>query len=140
MQFRVPQFIDMEDKIVGPLTLKQFAYILGAAGFSFLLWTFIPIKILAVILIIPVASLFLALAFLKINQRPFIEVLESAFNYYSSSKIYTWRQPTDNPKDSTQNIVTKATQEVAVAKANSDKLHDLAVGLDVLDRGHEDSK
>ena len=46
MQFKVPQFIDMEDKIVGPLTLKQFAYILGAGGFSFLLWTFIPIKII----------------------------------------------------------------------------------------------
>ncbi len=137
MQFRVPQFIDMEDKIVGPLTLKQFAYILGAGGFSFLLWTFIPIKILAVILIIPVGGLFLALAFLKINDRPFVEVLESAFNYYSGSKIYTWRQPTDNPEDKTQNIVTQATQEVAVAKANSNKLHDLAIGLDVLDRGHD---
>ena len=140
MQFRVPQFIDMEDKIVGPLTLKQFAYILGAAGFSFLLWTFISIKIIAVILIIPTAGLFIALAFLKINERPFVEVLESAFNYYSSSKIYTWRQPTENESDKTQNIVTKATQEVAVAKANSDKLHDLAIGLDVLDRGHEDNQ
>lgn len=138
MQFRVPQFIDMEDKIVGPLTLKQFAYILGAGGFSFLLWTFIPIKILAIALILPVGGLFLALAFVKVNNRPFIEVLESAFNYYSGSKIYTWRQPTES--DRTADIMTKATQEVAVAKANSNKLHDLAVGLDVLDRGHEDNQ
>lgn len=138
MKFRVPQFIDMEDKIVGPLTLKQFAYLLGAAGFSFLLWTFIPIKTIAVILIIPTAGLFIALAFVKINNRPFIDMLESAVAYYSGSKIYTWRQPTAE-EDATKNIVTKATQEVAVAKANSNKLHDLSVGLDVLDRGHEDS-
>ncbi len=139
MQFRVPQFIDMEDKIVGPLTLKQFAYILGAGGFSFLIWTFIPSHTLAVILIIPIGGLFLALAFVKINERPFVEILESAFNYYSGSKIYTWRQPTDEPS-STKNIIAKATQEVAVAKANSNKLHDLAVGLDVLDKGHQDDE
>jgi hypothetical protein len=95
---------------------------------------------LAVILIIPVGGLFLALAFVKINERPFIEVLESAFNYYSRSKIYTWRQPSANPQDQVQNIVTKATQEEAVAKANSNKLHDLAIGLDVLDRNHNDNQ
>ena len=38
MQFQVPQFIETEDKIVGPLTLRQFLYI-GAAGLlSFLLF------------------------------------------------------------------------------------------------------
>ena len=63
MQFRVPQFIDIEDKVIGPLTLKQFAYVLGAAGFAFLIWTFISIKIIAVILIIPLSGLFLSFAF-----------------------------------------------------------------------------
>ena len=139
MQFRVPQFIDMEDKIVGPLTLKQFAYLLGAGGFSFLIWTFIPIRILAILLILPVAGVFLALAFIKINQRPFVEVLESAFSYYSGSKIYTWRQPKAGEEE-TKSIVAKATQDVVVAKANSNKLHELAIGLDVLDRGHEDNE
>lgn len=133
MQFKVPQFIDMEDKIVGPLTLKQFVYILGAGGFSFLLWTFIPIKIIAVILIIPVGGFFLALAFIKVNDRPFIDTIESAFGYYTSSKIYTWRQPTVDSNNTTQNIVTETTKEIAVAKANSNKLHELSLGLDVMD-------
>lgn len=137
MQFKVPQFIDMEDKIVGPLTLKQFAYILGAGGFSFLLWTFIPIKIIAVILIILVGGLFLALAFLKVNERPFINMLESAVSYYTSSKIYTWRQPAVDQNDATQNIVTETTKEIAVAKANSNKLHEISLGLDVLDNSED---
>ena len=62
MQFRVPQFIDIEDKVFGPFTLKQFGYIVGAGGLSFLIWTFIPIKFFAVLVIIPVAGLFLALS------------------------------------------------------------------------------
>jgi hypothetical protein len=137
MQFRVPQFIDLEEKIVGPLTLKQFGYVLGAGGFSFLLWTFIPIKILAVILMIPVGGLFLSLAFLKINDRPFVDLLESAFNYYSGSKIYTWKQPNQEPATPVEEVVVKATQEVAVAKANANKLHEIALGLDVLDKNKE---
>ena len=43
MQFQVPQFIETEDKIVGPLTLKQFGYIGGAAtvvGLLFLVLNF----------------------------------------------------------------------------------------------------
>ncbi len=135
MQFRVPQFIDMEDKIVGPLTLKQFGYILGAGGFSFLIWTFIPIKIIAIILIIAISSLFLALAFVKINNRPFADMLESAFAYYTGSRVYTWKQPAeeiaqDNPINK---IVVDTTKEVAVSKANRDRLHELSYGLDVLD-------
>ena len=34
MMFSVPQFIDVEDKIIGPLTLKQFIYLAGGAGLS----------------------------------------------------------------------------------------------------------
>lgn len=135
MQFRVPQFIDIEDKVVGPLTLKQFAYVLGAGGFSFLIWTFIPIKFLAIILIVGVSSLFLALAFVKINNRPFGDILENAFAYYTGNKIYTWKQPSAGEGEVTdshiEQVVADATKEVTIAKANKGKLHDIALGLDV---------
>lgn len=139
MQFRVPQFIDLEDKIIGPFTLKQFGYTLGAAGFAFVLWTLIPIKIIALILIIPVAGLFLALAFIKINNRPFGEILESAFGYYTSSKLYTWKQPTVEQGVPQQNVpaekmLNETAKDIAVAKADQAKLHELSLGLDVLDK------
>ncbi len=140
MQFRVPQFIDMEDKIFGPFTLKQFAYILGAGGFSFLIWTFVPIKIVAFILIIPVSGLFLALAFVKINNQPFINTLESAFRYYSGSKIYTWKQPTHKQEKEghVQDVVTSSQKAAIIEKANTNKLHDISLGLDVLDRNSQE--
>lgn len=137
MQFRVPQFIDMEEKIIGPLTLKQFAYLLGAGGFSFLLWTFIPIKVVAVIFIIPVGGFFIALAFVKINERPFIDIVENAIGYYTSSKIYTWRQPAGSQNNPAENIVVETTKDMAVAKANSNKLHEISLGLDVMDNSEK---
>lgn len=142
MKFRVPQFIDMEDKIFGPLTLKQFAYVLGAGGFSFIIWTFISIKIIAIILIIPTAGLFLSLAFMNFNGRPFVDFLESAFRYYAGSKIYTWKQPTVDASLDTSSAVNKmaentaneAAKEIVVAKADANKLHEISLGLDVLDK------
>ena len=38
MQFQVPQGIDMEDKIVGPLTLIQFLYLLVGGVIDYLLF------------------------------------------------------------------------------------------------------
>lgn len=130
----------MEDKVVGPLTLKQFGYILGAGGFSFIIWTFISIRIIALPLILIVSGLFLALAFLKINNRPFGDILESAFAYYTGNRVYTWKQPNEVPEESShiEQVVAEATKEVTIAKANKDKLHELALGLDVLDRNPQE--
>ncbi len=137
MQFRVPQFIDIEDKIFGPFTLKQFAYIIGALGFSFIIWTFISNRLIAFILILPVAGLFVALAFVKVNERPFVDMLESAFKYITSSKIYTWKQPTvaegtENKKPN--QIVTEATKSAVIENVKANRLHEISVGLDILDR------
>lgn len=137
MQFRVPQFIDLEDKVVGPLTLKQFAYILGAGGFSFIIWTFISIKIIALPLCLAVSALFLSLAFVKINNRPFADMLESAFAYYTGNRIYTWQQPKadiDLKNPETEKVVVEAAKEMTIARVNKDRLHDLALGLDVMDK------
>lgn len=138
MQFRVPQFIDMEDKVFGPFTLKQFGYVVGAGGLSFLIWTFIPIKFIAILLIIPVAGLFLALAFVKFNNRPFGDFLESAFTYFTSSKIYTWKQPEAQKMESSVDKVVADTQkEIIISKTNQDKIHDISLGLDVFENNSQ---
>ena len=52
MQYQLPQFIDIEDKIVGPLTFKQFIYIAGGAGICFIAYRLLPFWV-AVIVIPP---------------------------------------------------------------------------------------
>ena len=42
MEFKVPQFIDIEDKIVGSFTFVQVIYVVGAGAMSYVLWTTIP--------------------------------------------------------------------------------------------------
>ena len=70
----MPQFIEVEDKIFGPFTLKQFIYLAGGAGIVALLLFTLPL-IVAILLSIPVAGLAGALAFYRMNNKPFIEVL-----------------------------------------------------------------
>ena len=48
MQFQVPQFIEVEDKIFGPLTLKEFLYLGGGIGMAVVLFIFVPFKIISI--------------------------------------------------------------------------------------------
>lgn len=91
MRFQVPQFIEVEDKIFGPFTIKQFVYLAGGAGACFIVYSFLPF-ILAVILIVPIAIFAAALAFYKINNKPFIFTLEAAFKYLVNARLYIWRK------------------------------------------------
>ena len=94
MRFEVPQFIEIEDKIFGPFTWKQFVYLCG--GFGIAAITFITSKILFVLVGLPAAGLAAALAFYPVNNRPFSVFLESAMSFYGSGKIYHWRKRKQN--------------------------------------------
>ena len=91
MKFQVPQFIEVESKIFGPFTFKQFIYLAGGAGMSFLVFSILPF-FLAVIVVAPIAALTLALAFYKVNNRPFIKIMESFFKYTIADKLYIWKK------------------------------------------------
>ncbi len=140
MQFKVPQFIDIEDKIMGPLTWKQFAYCLGAAGVTYISLRFIPGgRIVGLIVASPFAGLFLALAFVKVNNQPFIEVLEHSFNYITNTNIYTWQK--DDSRNSEQVSQTQKLTEQQIQNKTANlggvlpqyerkNLRDLATNLD----------
>ncbi len=92
MQFRVPQFLDIEDKVFGPFTFKQFGYLLGAGAFAYIFWKLVPSAIISFPLIIIFSGTFLALAFVKINNRPFADVLESAYKFLIGDKVLVWHK------------------------------------------------
>ena len=70
MRFEVPQFIEIEDKIFGPLTWRQFLYLGGGVGMSVVMFFTLPF-LAFVIFGLPLAILSGALAFYPINNRPF---------------------------------------------------------------------
>lgn len=133
MQFRVPQFIDVEDKLFGPLTFKQFIYLLGGGAACFVIWNLIPIKVLALVLIAPFAGLSIALTFMEYNGKPFVFTLEAAVNYYLRNKLYIWKKI---PKVKTQvkeEAEEKESSSIFVPRLSDSKLKQLTWGLDVYD-------
>lgn len=90
MQFQVPQFIETEDKIVGPLSLRQFIFIGSGIGICGLLY-FILEPWLWLILTVIIMGSAVAIAFLKIQGRPFARVVLSAFNFYWNPQTYVWQ-------------------------------------------------
>lgn len=91
MRFEVPQFIEIEDKIFGPLTWKQFIYMAGGVGLVAVLFFFTPF-IVFIIIGLPIAALTFLLSFYPVNNRPFALFLESAVKYFKGSKLYLWRK------------------------------------------------
>ena len=131
MQFRVPQFIDIEDKILGPLTWKQFAYTLGAGGSAYMALRFTDSKFLGILIGIPFVSLFLSLAFVKINNQTFVEVLEHAFNYISRGNLYTWQKDDKRVNDAEQIVVEENKNKVQIINVNKQSLREIANDLDI---------
>lgn len=128
MNFQVPQFIEVEDKIFGPLTFKQFVYLAGGGGAVFMAYTFLPIY-LSVWIMIPLAVLVLALAFYKVNNRPFVNVLESAFRYILAGKLYLWKKQPKGVEPAS--IALGREKPIEIPKLSRSKLRDLAWSLDV---------
>ncbi len=98
MQFQVPQFIETEDHIVGPLSLRQFFYISGAVGISFMLYFMVASWLWFALSVIILGGA-IAISFVKINGRPLVRVLSSALNYYWKPQRYVWlSDKTNSPK------------------------------------------
>ena len=94
MRFTVPQFIEHEAKIVGPLTFKQFIYVGFGAAVSFILYVYIgPTNFsLFLILTIVIMSAVSAFAFLKVGGRPLPIAISNFFLFLLSPRIYLWKK------------------------------------------------
>lgn len=132
MQFQVPQFIEVEDKIFGPLTLKQFIYIAGGVGIIIVLFSFLH-WFIAIIIAVPVGVFAGALAFFQINNKPFINIVESFFKYYIGNKLYIWQKEQKTPvaKDRKTEEDAILASQVFIPKLSDSKLKDLTWNLDV---------
>lgn len=91
MRFEVPQFIEVEDKIFGPVTAKQFVFLSGGVGMAIVL--FMTTNFLIFVLFgLPLGGLAVLFAFYKINNRPFSIFAESFLQYMGRNKLYLWRK------------------------------------------------
>ena len=104
-QFTVPQFIDVENKIIGPITARQFLILLIAAiivAISYKIFDFSLFLTVGVFVFL-IAVLF---AFVKVNGRP--------FHFFVLNIIQTLRRPSTRVWNNRLNILTEKDEEVFV--------------------------
>ncbi len=128
MRFEVPQFIDVEDKIFGPLTFKQFIYLLGGGGLAYVSYKLVPFPFW-IILSGAFVVFALLLAFYKLNNRPFIEVAQNWMTFMIKGKLYIWERSRPILKKPEPVIAPKAPEKIY----NEKTVEDLAQNLDILD-------
>ena len=131
MEYQVPQFIEVEDKIFGPFTFKQFIYLAGGGGISVVIFLYLPL-FFAIIATIPVAALTGALAFYKVNNKSFVEMLEAGFAYYTKNHLYLWKKE-DHAQNTPEVLAAPQVRRQKLGLSES-KLHDLAWSLDIKDK------
>lgn len=135
MQFKVPQFLEIEDKIFGPFTFREFVYLVGGGGLCFILYKLLGL-IWGAIPILIVGGFSVALTFYHPNSKPFINMVESGFKYFTQSKLYIWQRKTSSiQNEQAQQEKPAITEKVKLTgpRLNSSRLKDLAWSLDVLD-------
>lgn len=130
MKFQVPQFIDVEDQIFYSLSFKEFIYMTGGTGLSYVIYHFINPWYIAIVFALPVFIFFALLSFYKPNNRPFIEQVEAALRYFITSKLYIWKK--ENKPLQTKEVDMSFTQgmNIPIPTMSQSKLKDINWSLD----------
>jgi len=87
----VPQYIDVEDKIVGPLTWKHLGWIFGGLGIIFIAYAVLD-NVTFFIVAIPIGLLTVMMAFYRPQGIPFFQFIGYGLAYLFQSKTYTWQR------------------------------------------------
>ena len=133
MRYEVPQFIDIEDKIFGPLTFKQFIYLAGGAGLCFAAYKLLPI-IFSVPVIVVIVGSSLALLFYKFNNQSFLSIAQSFIQYVTKDKLYVWEKDNSKPKPTIKKEMVIPKTETQPVSIDHKKIESLARNLDILDK------
>jgi len=137
MQYAIPQFIEVEDKVIGPLTTKQFLYLVAGGVFLLIAWSLADIS-LFILLAILTAAVVVPFAFVKINGRPFEVFLFAFIKFYTRPKLRLWIKDVKAPHAHVSDIAKRAkkfpsgqTQEIGEKKFNRSKIRELSHILDM---------
>lgn len=90
MEFQIPQFIEREPKIIGPLTFKQFVTFAILGGICFVLYFSLPRTVFYTVALL-IFGVTAALMFIKKEGFPLYVVIKRSFLFLFSPKLYLWR-------------------------------------------------
>lgn len=135
MQFIIPQFLDVEDKVIGPISVRQFVVLLVGTGLIFLnyelianlsdnFWLFLGIAIF-------IGLLTFVTAFIRINGRPFHYFLINLFMTLKEPRLRIWNKEQTTTEHDRKNSPALPTTMVPMKKApTASKLAVLSLVVD----------
>ncbi len=137
MQYKVPQNIDMQDRIVGPLTLVQFLYLLTGGITIYVLFTVLAAKSITLffILAVPIGLFSFALAFLKIQDQTFGKFVLSFVTFLFKPKTRLWVKEGKTPELVVTTVVNTKDDRIAHKSLKRTQVERLAQTLDSSGRG-----
>lgn len=138
MRFKVPQDVQRDDTILGPITLKQ----LGILGIGFMVDYAIYISLakqyFIEVWILPIAivtAFTIAFAFVKVHEMTFFRYLLSLIEYMTLDRKRSWKQGTGEIFESVLTVKQKSKEELkAEEKRDKDKEKDLKQLSALLDK------
>ncbi len=138
-QYKVPQDVETEDKILGPLSVKQFIYVIIGVLWAFLMWRlfswFLP---LAAILALPVTGFMLLLGFGQREGVPFEDYVVAFIRFLVLPRKLEWQK--DDAKETiTKDVAPQKTDEPSQKNVTKGQLKQLASIIDTRGGGKDPS-
>lgn len=119
-QYKVPQNVETEDKILGPLSVKQFIYVIIGLLWGFLMWRIFSFSIVvAVIFALPVTGFFLLLGFGSREGVPFEDYVVAFIRFLIVPRQRIWI------KDDRKDVIVKDPEK---PKENLEKTSTVTTG------------
>ncbi len=133
-QYKVPQDVEADDKLLGPFSFRQFVYLLAAGGLMALGVAFFQLFPLLVIIPLPFALFFLALALPLKKDQPMETYLAAIVSYYLKPHIRMW---VPGQRESTIKVIApKKVEESRVRDITGEEAtHRLSFLVDIVDTG-----
>ncbi|MBQ3348360.1 PrgI family protein [Candidatus Saccharibacteria bacterium] len=131
-QYKVPQDVEADDKLIGPFSFRQFVYLLIAAGLIALAVGLFQIFPILAILPLPPVLLFLALALPLKKDQPMETYLAALVSYYLKPRTKKW---TPGQRESTILITApKIVEDVRTRDISEEEAtHRLSFLADIVD-------
>ena len=128
-QYKVPQDVEAEDKLIGPLSLRQFIYVVIGIAWAGLMWLLLnKFIVIMILLILPITGFFLLLGFGRRQEQSFETYFLAVIKFLVEPRIRIW------DKDLSQDELIKHTEkpvEIIPSKTlNRGSLNQLALIMD----------
>lgn len=129
MRYKVPQNIEMQDRILGPLTMIQLVYAVVGGGLAYSILITLP-RPFSFVLAAPIAMFTIAVIFVKVNERPFLNFFFAILQFMSSPKQRVWHHGSYDNLKVVIYKTQKAERKIETKQISKEKIHQVATKLD----------